>query len=90
MELSSLLPKRKISTYFLRAVSALNGCNMRDNAQNHYEIGIAMSMRQWGVTDEIAIAAYEGIEIKKRLINYDETLFCIKLLIRQAVFTYRT
>lgn len=32
----------------------------------------------------------EGIEIKKRLINYDETLFCIVLLIRQAVFTYRT
>lgn len=44
--------------YFLRAEGALNGWNMGDDARHLYETGIAMSMRQWGITDEAAIAAY--------------------------------
>jgi hypothetical protein len=45
--------------YFLRAEGALNGWNMGDNAQVLYETGIEMSLRQWGVTDGAAIAAYK-------------------------------
>jgi hypothetical protein len=44
--------------YFLRAEGALNGWNMGDNAQNLYETGIKMSMAQWGITDQAAIAKY--------------------------------
>lgn len=44
--------------YFLRSEGALNGWNMGDNARTLYETGIAMSMRQWGISDEAAINAY--------------------------------
>jgi hypothetical protein len=45
--------------YFLRAEGALNGWNMGGStAKQLYETGIAMSMAQWGVTDQAAIAAY--------------------------------
>ncbi|MFT3934464.1 MAG: SusD/RagB family nutrient-binding outer membrane lipoprotein [Chitinophagaceae bacterium] len=45
--------------YFLRAEGALNGWNMGgSSAQQLYETGIAMSMAQWGVTDQTAIANY--------------------------------
>ncbi|TLU98930.1 SusD/RagB family nutrient-binding outer membrane lipoprotein [Dyadobacter luticola] len=44
--------------YFLRAEGALNGWNMGDNAQNLYETGIKMSMKQWGITDQAVIAKY--------------------------------
>jgi hypothetical protein len=45
--------------YFLRAEGALNGWDMGDNAQNLYETGIEMSLRQWGITDAAMIAAYK-------------------------------
>jgi hypothetical protein len=45
--------------YFLRAEGALNGWAMGDNAQALYETGIEMSLRQWGITDAAAIAAYK-------------------------------
>jgi hypothetical protein len=45
--------------YFLRAEGALNGWDMGDNAQNLYETGIEMSLRQWGITDAAVIAAYK-------------------------------
>ena len=44
--------------YFLRAEGALNGWNMGGSAQELYEQGIAMSMTQWGITDQAAIATY--------------------------------
>lgn len=44
--------------YFLRAEGALNGWNMGGTAQNLYEEGIRISMRQWGITDDAAIQAY--------------------------------
>jgi hypothetical protein len=45
--------------YFLRAEGALNGWNMQGTAQGLYERGIETSMRQWGITDGAAIAAYQ-------------------------------
>ncbi|TDB65096.1 SusD/RagB family nutrient-binding outer membrane lipoprotein [Arundinibacter roseus] len=44
--------------FFLRAEGALNGWNMGGTAQELYEKGIEMSMRQWGITDDAAIQAY--------------------------------
>src|SRR2546421_4685674 len=44
--------------YLLRAEGALNGWNMGGTAQTLYEKGIEMSMRTWGVTDPVVIAAY--------------------------------
>lgn len=45
--------------YFLRAEGALNGWNMGGStAKQLYETGIAMSMAQWGITDQTAITAY--------------------------------
>ncbi|WP_276346231.1 SusD/RagB family nutrient-binding outer membrane lipoprotein [Daejeonella sp. JGW-45] len=44
--------------YFLRAEGALNGWNMGGTAQAMYEKGIEISMRENGVTDAGAIAAY--------------------------------
>jgi hypothetical protein len=45
--------------YFLRAEGALNGWNMgTGTAKDFYEAGINASMRQWGITDAAAIAAY--------------------------------
>ena len=46
-------------SWFLRAEGALNGWNMGTTAQAAYEKGIEISMRQWGVTDAAAIAAYQ-------------------------------
>jgi len=45
-------------SYFLRAEGALNGWNMGADAKSLYEEGIRMSLAQWGVRDEDAIAAY--------------------------------
>src|SRR5690606_26602278 len=45
-------------SYFLRAEGALNGWNMGADAKSLYEDGIRMSLAQWGVRDEDAIAAY--------------------------------
>jgi hypothetical protein len=45
--------------YFLRAEGALNGWNMQGTAQDLYEKGIETSMRQWGINDAAAIAAYQ-------------------------------
>ncbi len=45
--------------WFLRAEGALKGWNMgAGTAQTFYEAGINSSMRQWGITDAAAIAAY--------------------------------
>lgn len=45
--------------WFLRAEGALKGWNMgTGTAKSFYEAGINASMRQWGVTDAAAIAAY--------------------------------
>jgi Susd and RagB outer membrane lipoprotein len=44
--------------HFLRAEGALNNWNMRGTAKELYEKGIELSMRQWGITDAAAIAAY--------------------------------
>lgn len=45
--------------WFLRAEGALKGWNMGGgSAQEYYEAGINASMRQWGITDAGAIAAY--------------------------------
>lgn len=45
--------------WFLRAEGALKGWNMGGGtAQAYYEAGINASMRQWGITDAAAIAAY--------------------------------
>ncbi|MCV9927548.1 SusD/RagB family nutrient-binding outer membrane lipoprotein [Flavobacterium sp. LS1R49] len=45
-------------SYFSRAEGALNGWSMNGNAQSLYEQGIALSMRQWGITDATVIANY--------------------------------
>jgi len=45
-------------SWFLRAEGALNGWNMGSTAQAAYEKGIDISMRQWGITDAMAIASY--------------------------------
>jgi hypothetical protein len=45
--------------WFLRAEGALKGWNMgAGTAKEFYEKGIDRSMRQWGITDAAAIAAY--------------------------------
>ncbi|QNL50399.1 SusD/RagB family nutrient-binding outer membrane lipoprotein [Olivibacter sp. SDN3] len=45
--------------YFLRAEGALNGWNMGGGtAQEYYEEGVALSLQQWGVTDEETIQTY--------------------------------
>ncbi len=44
--------------YFLRAEGALLGWNMGGTVKNLYEIGITMSMNQWGVTNQGDILAY--------------------------------
>jgi hypothetical protein len=45
--------------WFLRAEGVLKGWNMGGGtAQAYYEAGINASMRQWGITDAAAIAAY--------------------------------
>lgn len=44
--------------YFSRAEGALLGWNMGGTAKDMYEAGIANSMKQWGITDAAAIAAY--------------------------------
>jgi hypothetical protein len=45
--------------WFLRAEGVLKGWNMgAGNAKSFYENGIATSMRQWGISDAGAIAAY--------------------------------
>ena len=45
--------------WFLRAEGVLKGWNMGSGtARTFYENGIATSMRQWGITDAGAIAAY--------------------------------
>lgn len=45
--------------HFLKAEGALKGWNMgAGTAKDHYEMGIATSMRQWGITDQAAINAY--------------------------------
>jgi len=44
--------------YFLRAEGALNGWNMNGSAQQLYEEGIEMSLRQWGINDAAEISAY--------------------------------
>lgn len=56
-------PQNIMSTaeaYFLRAEGALNGWAMGGNAKDLYEAGIENSMRQWGITDAAAIAAYKA------------------------------
>lgn len=45
-------------SYFNRAEGALLGWNMGGTAQALYEGGIRESMKQWGITDAAAIAAY--------------------------------
>jgi len=45
--------------WFLRAEGVLKGWNMgTGTARSFYEKGIELSMRQWGITDAAAIAAY--------------------------------
>ena len=44
--------------FFLRAEGALNGWSMGGTAKDLYEKGIAASMKQWGISDAAAIAAY--------------------------------
>ncbi len=45
--------------HFLKAEGALKGWNMGPGtAKEFYEMGIATSMRQWGITDAAAIQAY--------------------------------
>ncbi len=54
-------PQNVVSTaeaYFLRAEGAMLGWNMGGTSQAMYEAGIANSMKQWGITDVAAIAAY--------------------------------
>jgi hypothetical protein len=46
-------------SWFLRAEGALNNWAMGTTAQAAYEKGIEISMRQWGITDGAAIAAYQ-------------------------------
>jgi len=44
--------------YFLRAEGALLGWSMGGTAKELYEMGITNSMKQWGITNDAAIAAY--------------------------------
>lgn len=46
--------------WFNRAEGALNGWNMGGSAEELYNSGIEASMRQWGITDEAAISAYQS------------------------------
>jgi hypothetical protein len=45
-------------SFFLRAEGALNGWNMAGNAKDLYEKGIAISMEQWGITNNTTIQDY--------------------------------
>ncbi len=46
--------------FFLRSEGALNGWNMGgETAQQLYEKGIEVSMRQWNITDPVAITDYQ-------------------------------
>lgn len=45
-------------SYFLRAEGALNGWAMGGTARDLYEKGVEASLKQWGVTDDAAIADY--------------------------------
>jgi hypothetical protein len=45
-------------SYFLMAEAALNGWNMGNTADNLYNAGITMSLRQWGITDNTVIQNY--------------------------------
>ncbi len=45
-------------SFFLRAEGALNGWDMQGTAQELYEEGIRISMKQWGISDETAIQNY--------------------------------
>jgi hypothetical protein len=45
-------------SYFLKAEGALNGWNMGGNAIDFYNQGIALSMQQWGITDNTVILNY--------------------------------
>jgi hypothetical protein len=57
--------------YFLRAEGALNGWNMGGTAEELYELGIATSMRQWGIADEPTINAYiESSSLPTTLTDY--------------------
>jgi len=63
-----LLPENSSSTpstvmytaeaYFLRAEGVLNGWEMGGTAQDLYELGIAMSLRTWGITSATEISNY--------------------------------
>lgn len=56
--------------YFLRAEGALNGWNMgTGTAKDFYEQGIATAMRQWGITDAAAVAAYTNGTSKPIALN---------------------
>ncbi|SHM60462.1 Susd and RagB outer membrane lipoprotein [Chitinophaga jiangningensis] len=44
--------------YFLRAEAALNGWNAGGTAQELYEKGIEVSMKEWGIADATAISNY--------------------------------
>ncbi len=44
--------------YFLRAEGALNGWNMGGTVEELYNMGIEMSLEQWGTVDPAAIQAY--------------------------------
>jgi hypothetical protein len=44
--------------YFLRAEGALNGWNMGGSAQSLYEQGIAMSLKEWKITDATVVSNY--------------------------------
>ncbi len=46
--------------YFLRAEGAMLGWNMGGTAENFYNKGIEASMNQWGITNSVAIAAYQN------------------------------
>ncbi|MCP9237105.1 SusD/RagB family nutrient-binding outer membrane lipoprotein [Lewinella sp. JB7] len=48
--------------YFNRAEGALNNWDMGGSAEELYNAGIEASMKQWGITDEAAIAAYQESE----------------------------
>ena len=46
--------------YFIRAEGALKGWNMGGSAEEMYNKGIEASMKQWGIADAAAIAAYQN------------------------------
>jgi hypothetical protein len=46
--------------YFIRAEGALKGWNMGGSAEEMYNKGIEASMKQWGINNAAAIAAYQN------------------------------